>query len=181
MGQYWIPVNLDKREFIHPHKLGNGLKLWEQFASHPGTGAALIALCAAMPEPRGGGDLKASEVNGEKVIGRWAGDRIALVGDYAERSDLPARDNADLIYSLCQNPEEIAESVDWMKQNGRAPEAKRLEKLEPFRDISELVCQVIERELNGKFVGEGWRDFKSHEELAKTKTAMKPDFILTSS
>jgi len=40
MGQYWKPVNLDKREYVDPHKLDVGLKLWEQLASHPGTGAA---------------------------------------------------------------------------------------------------------------------------------------------
>ena len=32
MGQYWKAVNLDKREFVHPHRLGCGLKLWEQLA-----------------------------------------------------------------------------------------------------------------------------------------------------
>ena len=37
MGQYWIPVNLDKKEFIEPHKLASGLKLWEQMANFPGT------------------------------------------------------------------------------------------------------------------------------------------------
>jgi hypothetical protein len=29
MGEYWKPVNLTKREFIHPHHVGNGLKLPE--------------------------------------------------------------------------------------------------------------------------------------------------------
>lgn len=79
MGQYWKPVNLDKKEFIDPHKLGAGLKLWEQVANHPGTGAALILLCA---DPRsleeGSGDVKGS------VVGRWARDRIVLVGDYGD-------------------------------------------------------------------------------------------------
>ncbi len=56
MGQYWIPVNLDKHEYIHPHKLGSGLKLGEQIGTHPGTAAALVALLAAMPYRRGGGD-----------------------------------------------------------------------------------------------------------------------------
>ena len=61
MGQYWIPVNLDKKEFVSPHELGAGMKLWEQLANHPGTGAALIILTAAMPERRGGGDFDLTE------------------------------------------------------------------------------------------------------------------------
>lgn len=102
MGQYWKVVNLTKNEFITPHKLGCGLKLWEQLANHPGTGAALIILCAAMPEARGGGDfdldanwhgpereaaMKAHKIDGctpgpmpedyptvaKRTIGRWAG------------------------------------------------------------------------------------------------------------
>lgn len=99
MGQYWLPVNLDKKEFIHPHKLNSGLKLWEQLNNH-GTGEALIVLCSAMPEPRGGGDLNAAP----GVIGRWAGDRIALIGDYADESDLPAEFEAEKIYERCGEP-----------------------------------------------------------------------------
>src|SRR5882672_4357926 len=126
MGQYWKVVNLDKREYVLPHKLGAGLKLWEQLAAHPGTGAALIVLCAAMPEARGGGDLdlkenwhgperKFPQHNMEpgpmpqdypsvavRTIGRWAGDRIALIGDYAEDADLPNPDvGASKIYNCC--------------------------------------------------------------------------------
>lgn len=132
MGQYWIPVNLDKKEFIDPHKLGCGLKLVEQLNNHPGTGAALLILCAAMPERRGGGDLEEHQ-----VIGRWAGDRIALIGDYAERGDFKkarGNDSPDRIYNLCI---------------GGA-----------YTDVSEAVAEVIEREFNGQFVGEGWREFK---------------------
>lgn len=83
MGQYWKPVNLDKREFINPHKLGCGLKLWEQIAN-PEVGRALVVLLAVMPEPRGGGDLKSNP-----FIGRWAGDRVVLVGDYSRDEDMP--------------------------------------------------------------------------------------------
>lgn len=55
MGQYWKAVNLDKHEFIGSHELGAGAKLGEQLGTH--VGSALIILCAAMPEKRGGGDL----------------------------------------------------------------------------------------------------------------------------
>lgn len=152
MGQYWLPVNLDKKEFIHPHKLGAGLKLWEQLANHPGTGAALIILTAAMPEPRGGGDLDLEEnwhgperkfpehstepgpmsedysTIAKRTIGRWAGDRIALIGDYIDSQ----------IYEACV-------------------EGK-------YTDISDDVCRVIEHELRGQFAGEGWREFKKEGE-----------------
>lgn len=158
MGQYWKPVNLDKKEFVDPHKLGTGLKLWEQLANHPGTGAALIILTAAMSEARGGGDFDLDEnwhgperkfpEDGNKAglmpekypevaqrtIGRWAGDRIALVGDYAEDSDLPPEFEASKIIDGCED-------------NGE------------YKDISEDVCRVIEHELQGKFEGEGWREF----------------------
>lgn len=179
MGQYWVVTNLDKKEFIHPHKLGTGLKLWEQLASHPGTGAALIILCAAMPEARGGGDLnhelpddefvedlkKAAGVSyveiAKRTIGRWAGDRIALIGDYAERGDLKPKDDADLIYDLCASDEDRLEQVAHLKKLGDADKANRLAKAQLYKDISDDVCQVIENELRGKFTGEGWRNFES--------------------
>lgn len=130
MGQYWIVVNLDKKEFIHPHKLGSGLKLWEQIANHPGTGTALIILLANMPERRGGGDLEENE-----IVGRWAGDRVILVGDYAEDGDLEGVETAEL-YDIAQD--------EW-------------------KDISDDVAAVIERELEGKYEGDGWRHFKSND------------------
>lgn len=167
MGQYWIPVNLDKREYVHPHKLGTGLKLWEHLANHPGTGAALVILCAAMPEQRGGGDLNIESDVARKTIGRWAGDRITFVGDYAERGDLPEEFNADLIYQLCRDEEERAETIKyWREQLAANPDmqekANRLEKAALYTDISEEVCAVIEAELDGEFVGSGWREFKRH-------------------
>lgn len=135
MGQYWYPVNLDKKEFIDPHRLGSGLKLWEQLANSPGSGSALIILCAAMPVRRGGGDFYTTHVGDERVVGRWAGDRIALVGDYAKDSDLPQEFKASGIVNECGD--------------GGS-----------YRDVSELVCSVIEQEIRGKFEGDGWRSFK---------------------
>ncbi len=139
MGQYWYPVNLTKREFINPHKLGSGLKLWEQIAN-PGVGQALVILSAAMPERRGGGDFNKNDEISARTIGRWAGDRIALVGDYAEDGDLPKHFKASKILNKCD------------------PKARY-----PYKDITDDVCHVIEQELNGKFEGDGWRSFKSNE------------------
>lgn len=165
MGQYWIPINLDKKEFIHPHKLGSGLKLWEQLANNPGTGAALVLLCAAQREPRGGGDLAP---DGKGMIGRWAGDRIALVGDYAEDSDLPAKYKASELYQQCQDKtvlvyNDVAKGAVYQmghgEHKGKFAHYKVVKKAK-YRDISAAVCKVLERELGGKFEGDGWRTFK---------------------
>lgn len=124
MGQYWLPVCLDRREFIDPHRLGAGLKLCEQAGTWPGTGAALVVLCAAMPVSRGGGDLQP-----HPAVGRWAGDRIALVGDYAEDSDLPAEFEASTIYRRCRGGE--------------------------WTDVTDMVREVVGKEYGQRLAGEG--------------------------
>jgi len=175
MGQYWYVVNLDKREFINPHDLGSGLKLSEQLSAYPGPGAALIVLCAAMPEPRGGGDLDMDknwhgpertflEHNtcpgpmpeeypeiARRTIGRWAGDRIAVVGDYAERSDLPDVFQAENICGMCGE--------------------------RTWPNISADVAAVIEHELGGKFTGDGWRRWE--EKKLPAKESKEPSKLLT--
>lgn len=171
MGQYWIPINLDKKEFVDPHKLGCGLKLWEQLANHPGTGAALVLLCAAQREPRGGGDLANDTQN---VIGRWAGDRIALVGDYAEDSDLAPEHKASTLYAKCRaettivyndKPKGAAYQMGHGEHNGKYAHYKVTKKAE-YKDISAQVCKVLEKELGGKFSGDGWRTFTRAGEQA---------------
>jgi hypothetical protein len=167
MGQYWIPVNLDKREFIHPHKLGDGLKLGEMIYNS-GVGAGLVILTAAYRERRGGGDLDLVEnwhgpertfpepypAIAQRTCGRWAGDRIAIVGDYATDSDLPPEFEASKIYSLCNSREDIddPEYLERLAEDGITPD-------QFFTDISEDVCAVLEHELRGSFIGTGWRTF----------------------
>ena len=62
MGQYFIAVNYTKREWLHPHRFGDGLKFKEFCGSSHGMLAGLAHL---MLEPGG----------------RWAGDMVAIVGD----------------------------------------------------------------------------------------------------
>lgn len=78
MGQYYLTVNLDKQEYIHPHKFNDGLKLVEFGSSGMGTMFGLAALLAD-GNGRGGGDLPEN-----KLIGSWAGDRIVVAGDYGD-------------------------------------------------------------------------------------------------
>lgn len=153
MGQYWIVVNLDKLECVHPHKLGVGLKLSEQIGSGHGTPEALFILVSAMRELRGGGDFDwDSNYHGKdrvdftkdgpldeeynqcakRTIGRWAGDRVTVVGDYSEDKDLPSFPGFGKLYSA---------TLD---------------------DITEDVARVIEHECQGRFSGgDGWRKFTS--------------------
>ena len=80
MGQYYYVVNLDKKEFLYPHKLGDGLKLWEMAASG-GCGRALIPLLSD-GNGRGGGDFEE-----HPLVGSWAGDRIVISGDYSDEGN----------------------------------------------------------------------------------------------
>jgi hypothetical protein len=82
MGQYHTVYNLTKREFIHAHQIGNGLKLMEQVGWHGATANALFVMLANS-NGRGGGDLHSEH----PLIGYWAGDQILVQGDYAEPGD----------------------------------------------------------------------------------------------
>ena len=83
MGQYHKVYNLDKREFIHAHQIDNGLKLLEQCGpgDQPTTSDA-VWLLLANSNGRGGGDAPK-----HPMVGRWAGDRLVVQGDYAEDKD----------------------------------------------------------------------------------------------
>jgi len=110
MGQYFIIVNLDKKEYVEPTLL----KLWEICVNDD---IKVLAWLLATNNPDGTGILKSyytgdveeakkkceEETKREcepfyiddrgrfiimqpklKYFGRWCGDRIALVGDYAD-------------------------------------------------------------------------------------------------
>jgi len=77
VGQYFLLANLDRREYIDPHKIGGALKLWEWCANDF---CRLLPFLLRQSDSLGGGDLHDPE--GYEYAGRWAGDRIVLVGDY---------------------------------------------------------------------------------------------------
>lgn len=78
MGQYYYTVAPKKKEYLHPHKLGDGLKLMEFGGSGLGTMFALGLL------------ISEREVFGKdaeripELFGSWAGSRIVIAGDYAD-------------------------------------------------------------------------------------------------
>lgn len=174
MGQYHLTVNLDKREFLDPHELGEGLKLWEQAWSKLGIGGALHMLLA-VSDGRGGGDYGAENHGVEGVVGRWGGDRIAIVGDYAEEGDLNPDDHADVIYDLCGSAEDIERAIANLKENPywqanpeeAARRIKLLETEQPYTDITLIVrdaLQVLVADYENKtYQGPGWGQWVEKE------------------
>lgn len=104
MGQYHEVFNLDKKERIHPHEIDNGLKLYEQVGHIASTSTALFALLANS-NGRGGGDFPP-----HPMIGRWAGDRVLVQGDYADISDQGFVDH-DTLESYTNISEQVADML----------------------------------------------------------------------
>lgn len=84
MGQYYVVVNLDKEQYLHPHVFGDGLKLMEFGQSYGGTLTALTILLSS-GNGRGGGDFTGNNMQKHPLVGSWAGDRIVVAGDYDDR------------------------------------------------------------------------------------------------
>ena len=153
MGQYHLTVNLDKKEFLMPHKLGVGLKLREQLGSSDSTPDALFILLACS-NGYGGGDFFDNE---NHMVGRWAGDRIAVVGDYAEITDLPMMFGANSIYGLCHSYQ--VECPEW----GCVADASS-----HYLDITDLVIPVMELNnptLKVDMESKGWRSRSYSESM----------------
>tara|TARA_R110002020_G_scaffold232807_2_gene444323 strand:+ start:172 stop:591 length:420 start_codon:yes stop_codon:yes gene_type:complete len=72
MGQYFIAINRDKREWLHPHRFGDGMKFFELTMSG---GGLLAGLAYLLREPEG-------ELAVGAVVGSWVGDYVSLIGDY---------------------------------------------------------------------------------------------------
>lgn len=84
MGQSYVIANLDKKEFINPHDLGDGDKLQEFVLRENGPTNVAIALLLLPGQPWLAGGKPVGE-----LIGSWYGNRIGIVGLYGE--PLPGR------------------------------------------------------------------------------------------
>jgi hypothetical protein len=125
MGQYHVLVNLDKKEIVSPHGLGLGLKQWEHLGEFNGTLADAMYLLVMTSPNRGGGDLPSTNISS-----RWAGDRVLVLGDYTEDSDVASVPNAGLLYTEAYS----------------------------YTDITDLVAEAFEQVFRIKILGEGWKE-----------------------
>lgn len=89
MGQYFLIVNVTKKEYVHPHNFGNGLKLGEQSTSINIFNMLMI-------------DKKPTEIFSifmnkydrylfyvfpSNLLGSWKDDEIVFAGDYSEKNE----------------------------------------------------------------------------------------------
>lgn len=108
MGQYHIICNIDKKEYLHPHKFGQGLKFLEFAASGDGIMFGLAFLLADS-QGRGGGDIR----SGSELLGSWAGDRIVITGDCGDETYVPEEEpDTDNLYDYARlNYTDISDPV----------------------------------------------------------------------
>lgn len=132
MGQYHVLVNLDKRQFVHPHAMGCGLKLWEQVGFYASISTALWALLACS-NGRGGGDFRE-----HPLVGSWAGDRIAVVGDYAEPDDLAPEHHTESLYNRCLHGD-----ARYVSEEAQIRREAEEEGLAVYTDISPQVREMM--------------------------------------
>ena len=102
MGQYHTPVCIEAEEGLSASCLGCGLKEAEQGFTRPSTPNAIVAIVCAR-----GGNMPA-DCSQSPLIGRWAGKRVLIQGDYAEDSDIPNWDGPPLskLYNALDPPED---------------------------------------------------------------------------
>jgi|APHM01.1.fsa_nt_gi hypothetical protein len=126
MGQYYVLVNYDQKQYVNPDMLGSGIKLWETTASNL---PRIMPYLLQDTDSSGGGDPRvrlsyhgtanSDYMDTEKKLraerhltdikyglrGSWAGDRVSFLGDY--RDTIQHSDEFDTLYS------EVYGSDDW--------------------------------------------------------------------
>jgi len=103
MGQFYLIINLDKKEYIHPNKFSCGMHINEFLRCKYGimTGLGLLladtnsmdSFCSRIED---------GKVIGDGVIGRWAGDRVVIAGDYVThlKYDFEFEDTKNNLYNV---------------------------------------------------------------------------------
>ena len=76
MGQYFLAVNTTKKEYLHPHKFGSGLKFREFTYDSM---SLLTGMAHLLAQSSDGVAWDSTE-----ITGRWIGDNVLIVGDYDE-------------------------------------------------------------------------------------------------
>jgi hypothetical protein len=134
MGQYHHPVCIEAEEELDPAGMDSGLKEGEQGFSRPSTPNAIVAFVCAR-----GGNMPA-DCSQSLLIGRWAGKRVLIQGDYAEDGDIPGWKGPRLskLYRAMRPVEERKPKKDWRTTP-------------VFTDITREACAFLEAACNVRY------------------------------
>jgi hypothetical protein len=134
MGQYHHPVCIEAEEGLNPAGIDSGLKEGEQGFSRPSTPTAIVALVCAR-----GGNMPA-DCSQLPLIGRWAGKRVLIQGDYAEDKDIPGWKGPKLskLYSAMTPVDARKPKRDWRTTP-------------VFMDITREACAFLEAACNVRY------------------------------
>ena len=173
MGQYWEWLNLDKKERIAAHEFGGGIKYLEQFYGSDLMFSAIQMLMTDMSAlGNGGGDPRIENLPSviandliKPYIGRWAGDKIVISGDYTENKEYEIYDSDhnsdDDDYERFKDiSEDVACAMHAMYFYDGGHESHDSEDL--TKDIQEYLNQLQEK------IGRNWEEKKSIKNLLST-------------
>jgi hypothetical protein len=134
MGQYHHPVCIEVEEGLNPTGMDSGLKEGEQGFNRPSRPNAIVALVCAR-----GGNMPA-DCSQSPLIGRWAGKRVLVQGDYAKDEDIPGWKGLKLskLYCAMTPVEERKPKKDWRS-------------VPVFQDITGAACAFLEAACNVRY------------------------------
>jgi hypothetical protein len=134
MGQYHHPVCIEAEERLNPADMDSGLKEGEQGFNRPSTPAAIVALVCAR-----GGNMPA-DCSQSPLIGRWAGKRVLVQGDYAEDKDIPGWKGPRLseLYRAMRPVDDRKPKKNWRTTP-------------VFTDITDEACAFLEAACNVRY------------------------------
>jgi hypothetical protein len=134
MGQYHHPVCIEAEEGLNPTGMGSGLKEGEQGFNRPSTPNAIVALVCAR-----GGNMPA-DCSQSPLIGRWAGKRVLVQGDYAKDDDIRGWKGPRLsrLYRAMRPVEARKPKKDWRSTP-------------VFADVTRATCAFLEAACNVRY------------------------------
>lgn len=96
MGEAFILANKTKREYLHPLGIGHGYKLGEIIGSSHGLAAGAMLLLLHRGAHRHQHLTIGDATWAKRMLGRWIGDDIVLIGEYTDEYDTLCRNSVDV-------------------------------------------------------------------------------------
>ena len=154
MGQYFLVVNTDKKQFIDAWKFGEGVETLQAVSGYHAQAVALLT--CRMDQVRD---------TAESLLGSWSGDNVIAAAEYASTGNnaehnlyKTARDEfEDISYKALAMLCDTHESVCW--ELAEKVSTPRYEKLiyHLGNTIEEAGCISLEQALN-EVIGANWKD-----------------------